>query len=59
MLVLTLKYGERVTLETKDGRVVLELGVAGVDRTKLAIEAPKSVIIQRANYRPKHKESAR
>ena len=53
MLSLTLKYGEVVYLQTKEGIVTLKLGIAGTDRTKLWVDAPKSIGIQREGYMQK------
>lgn len=50
MLTLTMKYGEIVRLHTKEGVVTIRLGVAGQDRTKIFIDAPHAIGIQRDKY---------
>lgn len=45
-LILTRRLGERLFLDTKDGRITLEIIKIG-SGVKLAVEAPKAIVVLR------------
>jgi len=49
MLCLTRKVGERILLFTTDGVITIALGSAHPKKAKLAIDAPKQVVVVRAD----------
>ncbi len=60
MLVLTRSRGEKVVIQTPQGDVTLTvLAIRGDTSVKLGFEAPKDVLIHRAELSEPRKESCR